>query len=45
MDTKGESWQSAMNGEIGTDLHIPVCIKKIVRSYCTVQRALLGALW
>ena len=42
MDTKGESWESAMNWEIGIDLYILVCVKKIVRSYCTAQRTLLG---
>ena len=30
------------NWEIGIDLYILVCVKKIVRSYCTAQRTLLG---
>ena len=43
MDTKGESWESAMSWEIGIDLNVLVCTKQTVRSYCTAQRTLLGA--
>ena len=44
MDTKGGSWESAMDWKPGTDTYTPLCMKKTMRRHCKAQRTLLGAL-